>query len=83
MLTQREVGLHFVVDLDDVLPTDGLRLVQDEEFVLAELASELLLKLDVEVGLHRVQEEDRVLAGHLEHVVHDILRLQVVKLRGA
>ena len=80
MLTQRKVGLHFVVDLNDVLPTDGLRLVQDEEFVLAELASELLLKLNVEVGLHRIEEQNRVLTRHLKHMINYVFRLKVVEL---
>ena len=78
MLTQREVGLHFVVDLDDVLPTDGLRLVQYEEFVLAELASKLLLKLNIEVGLHRIEEQDRILTRHLKHMINYVFRLKVV-----
>ena len=43
-----------MVDHGDVRTTNRLRLVQDEELVLAVLARELRLELNVKVGLDRV-----------------------------
>ena len=80
MVTKAEISIDLMIDLGDIGSADWLRFVQDEEFVLAELPRKVLLELDVEVRLHGVEEEDGVLARHLEHVIDDVLRLEIVEL---
>lgn len=80
MFTQAEVSDHSMINLGDVRSTNRLRLVEDEVFVLSELSLELLLKLNLEVAFNRVQEHDGILTGHLQNVVHYVLRLEIVQL---
>ena len=52
VIAQREVRLHTVIDGLNVGAADRLRLVQDEVLVLPVLAQEVLLVVQVKVGLH-------------------------------
>ena len=69
-----------MLDSCDVGASNWLRFVKDEILILTIQSHELLLKVQIEVGLHGIEEHNRILTWSLKHVIHDILRLEIVKL---
>ena len=80
LISQRPVRLQTVLYQRDIRTADRLWFVQDEVLVLAIEAKEFAFVVQIEVGLHGIEEHDWVLAGCLQYVVHNVLGLQVVEL---
>ena len=83
LISQRPICLQTLLDRSDVRSTNWLWFAQYEVFILAVEAGEFAFEVQVEVGLHGVEEHDRILAWCLKNVIHDVLRFEVVELHWA